>query len=96
MLQDRGLNLLREQGIEVLLGETAAEVTKDNVSKQTPLSAAYGTVLYQTEASWLWVVSVPGGCHTRKIPRTQLLSFVTVWDRFHIVQLSLRTCLGYA
>ena len=31
MLQDRGLKLLRKQGVEVLLGEVAAKVTEEEV-----------------------------------------------------------------
>ena len=31
VLQDRGLNLLQSQGIQVLLGNVASEVTKDEV-----------------------------------------------------------------
>lgn len=40
VLQDRGLNLLKSQGIEVLLGNVASEVTKDEVRPQMPFFMA--------------------------------------------------------
>lgn len=42
MLQDRGLKLLRKQGIEVLLGEVAAEVTNKEVVLKNGRRIPYG------------------------------------------------------
>lgn len=36
VLQDRGLKLLQSEGIEVLLGVFASEVTKDEVRAHSP------------------------------------------------------------
>lgn len=80
VLQDRGLNLLQSQGIQVLLGNVASEVTKDEVRAfvhffffflfhilgAVALSCSEElSVLVRANAAVASSVSLPGCAHVR-------------------------------